>query len=204
MLVPVTVIAPLIVDVQDRAATNPDSDHFLLAVTYINLGLLIFNLLPIYPLDGGQILQALLWFVIGRAASLMFVSILGLVAAVGIIALAAWARDFWFLILAFFAATRSWAGFQQARLLTRLARLPRHRESASCPSCGAHPLLGDFWACEQCGAHFDAFDHQGSCPGCGLSFSTAMCVDCLENHPFAEWRKADQNTDQHFERRPEM
>ena len=33
----------------------------------INWGLLIFNMLPIYPLDGGQILQSLLWFVLGRA-----------------------------------------------------------------------------------------------------------------------------------------
>ena len=39
----------------------------------MNLGLLIFNLLPIYPLDGGQILQALLWFLIGRGPSLLAV-----------------------------------------------------------------------------------------------------------------------------------
>ena len=30
-----------------------------------NLGLLIFNMLPIYPLDGGQTLQAVLWFFLG-------------------------------------------------------------------------------------------------------------------------------------------
>jgi Peptidase family M50 len=37
--------------------TNPDADHFIEAVAFINLGLLIFNMLPIYPLDGGQIVQ---------------------------------------------------------------------------------------------------------------------------------------------------
>ncbi len=35
----------------------------------LNIGLLIFNMMPVYPLDGGQILQSLLWFVIGRAYS---------------------------------------------------------------------------------------------------------------------------------------
>src|SRR5215475_4919272 len=39
----------------------PDAHTWLRAVWYINLSLLIFNLLPIYPLDGGQIFRSLLW-----------------------------------------------------------------------------------------------------------------------------------------------
>src|SRR5712692_5627090 len=38
-----------------------DPYQFVRAVWVLNLGLLIFNLLPIYPLDGGQILRAVLW-----------------------------------------------------------------------------------------------------------------------------------------------
>src|SRR5580692_9658229 len=45
-------------------AGAPDLRALLQAIWAINLGLLIFNILPIYPLDGGQILRALLWFVI--------------------------------------------------------------------------------------------------------------------------------------------
>src|SRR5208282_3634552 len=48
------------------AAAMPDVYALLRAVWFINLGLLIFNMLPIYPLDGGQILRSLLWFVMGR------------------------------------------------------------------------------------------------------------------------------------------
>src|SRR5215469_6083362 len=51
------------------ATTMPNAHGFLRAVWFMNLGLLIFNMLPIYPLDGGQILRSLLWFVAGRARS---------------------------------------------------------------------------------------------------------------------------------------
>ena len=46
----------------DWAATAPDPSLLLQFVTLINLLLLLVNLLPVYPLDGGQILQALLWY----------------------------------------------------------------------------------------------------------------------------------------------
>ena len=41
----------------------PNAHALLRAIYVINAGLLIFNLLPIYPLDGGQIFRSMLWFV---------------------------------------------------------------------------------------------------------------------------------------------
>src|SRR6266850_2313847 len=38
--------------------TMPDLHILLRSLFYIDLGLLIFNMLPIYPLDGGQILRS--------------------------------------------------------------------------------------------------------------------------------------------------
>jgi hypothetical protein len=53
------------------AQAIPDIYQLLRAVLWIDVSLLAFNMLPIYPLDGGQILRSLLWFVLGRARSLM-------------------------------------------------------------------------------------------------------------------------------------
>ena len=60
------------------AETKANVQTLVQGIWAINLVLLIFNLLPIYPLDGGQILRSLLWFVIGPARSLMVVAIIGL------------------------------------------------------------------------------------------------------------------------------
>jgi Zn-dependent protease len=51
--------------------TAPDLFRFAVALAWINGYLLLFNILPVYPLDGGQMLQALLWLVMGRARSLL-------------------------------------------------------------------------------------------------------------------------------------
>jgi len=48
----------------------------------ISLMLLIFNLLPIYPLDGGQMVQAALWPVVGHYKSMIWSCTVGMVASV--------------------------------------------------------------------------------------------------------------------------
>lgn len=53
----------------------------------INLMLLLFNLLPIYPLDGGQMLQSILWPMIGYTRSMVSSCWVGMV---GGILLMAW------------------------------------------------------------------------------------------------------------------
>ena len=48
---------------------HPDFYQFVLTVWFMNGALLFFNLIPVYPLDGGQILRGLLWLKVGRFAA---------------------------------------------------------------------------------------------------------------------------------------
>lgn len=168
------------------AAAVPNAHALLRVVWQINLILLVFNLLPIYPLDGGQILRSLLWFVVGRARSLMAATILGFVGVAGFILLAVWMHSVWFGVLAVFMLLNCWGGLRHAQALSRLAKLPR-RDGFACPWCQAAPPVGDFWVCGQCKNAFDTFQTQAVCPYCAAQFPVTKCLDCGGLHPMREW-----------------
>ena len=168
------------------ATTAPDLYRLLRAILFIDAGLLIFNILPVYPLDGGQILRSLLWFVLGRARSLMVATILGLFGVVAFIGLALWERDVWLGAIALFMLMNCWGGLQHARALSRFAKLPR-REGFACPSCKTAPPLGEYWKCGHCGQPFDTFQTGSVCPHCRTQFALTRCLDCGQQHPINEW-----------------
>lgn len=167
--------------------TMPDAYTLLWWICWrINLGLLIFNILPIYPLDGGQILRSLLWFVMGRARSLMVATILGFVGVVGFFGLAVVKQSVWIGAIAVFMLLNCWGGLQHARGLLRLAKLPR-RPGFACPSCRTAPPVGAYWKCGKCGQPFDTFETRGVCPQCAAQYATVMCLDCQEQRPMNDW-----------------
>jgi len=168
------------------AKTAPNIHSFLVALIGMNGLLLAFNLLPIYPLDGGQIIRSLLWYVIGRARSLMVVVAIGFACVAGLLCLALLKRSLWLGIIALFILTSCWGGLQQAWTLSRLAKLPRHQEFA-CPSCKAAPPVGSFWTCGACRTHFDTFQTRTLCPNCAEQHPLTTCLDCNAKNPLDEW-----------------
>ncbi|HKB04599.1 MAG TPA: site-2 protease family protein [Gemmataceae bacterium] len=187
VLVPVTFGILILAASMGLEESSPDAFRFVWSVTYINLLLLIFNMLPVYPLDGGQTLQALLWFVVGRARSLLIVSVIGLVVGVAVFVVAAVVyQDIWYMVLAGFVVLRSMDGFRVARSLAKVDDLSR-RPEAVCPSCGANPPRGDLWVCGQCRTAFDTFEQRGVCPGCGATFPVTACPECHQASPIGRW-----------------
>ena len=161
--------------------------HFLLrGLWFINGYLLIFNILPIYPLDGGQILRSLLWFVIGRARSLLVATIIGFIGVAGFIVLAFFARSFWFAALAVFMLLNCWSGLRHAFALAKLAKLPR-RDGFACPNCNSAPPVGENWHCGNCRQPFDIFATQGVCPSCAVQYAVIPCLECGTGHPIDRW-----------------
>jgi Zn-dependent protease len=168
------------------AHTMHDANQFLWTVLFIDLYLLAFNILPIYPLDGGQILRSLLWFVLGRARSLMVATVLGIAGLVAFIGIAVWSRSIWLGLISAYLLMSCWGGLQRARQLLREAKLPR-RPGFACPSCRTAPPIGLYWRCNGCGQAFDTFEAQGVCPHCSNRFGTTTCLDCKEQRPMSEW-----------------
>ncbi len=169
--------------------SNPNADQLLHNIRFINFVLLIFNMMPVYPLDGGQILRSLLWFIFGRANSLMAASVIGFIGVVALIGLAIFSQSLWLGIMAVFILMNCWGGLKQAQALAKIAKIPR-REGFACPSCKTAPPLGALWRCGKCGQAFDTFLTLGTCPHCGTQFNVTQCLDCGTSRPISEWHSS--------------
>ena len=171
--------------------TMPDLMRLLVMLLLINKWLLIFNLLPIYPLDGGQILRSLLWYKLGRARSLQVAAIIGLFGiGVGVVyrVLDSPNNLIWTAVLAFFLGSQCLAALRQARAQVALDRFPRHGEFR-CPSCQAAPPVAAIWSCEKCGNTLDPFLTHATCPHCQNVLPAIACIDCGAKHPLEHWEK---------------
>jgi Zn-dependent protease len=202
-LLPVLVAAYVLSRMLGWQHSMHDAYLFVWSIMGINFGLLVFNLLPIYPLDGGQILRSLLWYVVGRARSLVAATVLGMLGIAGFFWLAWRMQSYWrasqiqtfiLVAIAVFMLTICWGGLRQARALLRREKLPR-RAGFACPNCRIAPLLGERWRCNLCGKLFDTFLTQAVCPNCAKHFPTTMCGECGKSHPIDEWVDHAQQAD---------
>ena len=96
----------------------------------INKLLLLFNVIPAYPMDGGRILQEILWLTVGYARSLKIAGAVGAIVGVGFIVLGLSGKmivvplinfplrgTMQLAFIGFLCAAQSWQIFQRAKTL---------------------------------------------------------------------------------------
>lgn len=89
------------------ASTGPELIAYY--IFKINYMLFLFNvLLPFYPMDGGRILQALLWYQVGYFRSTLIATSLGMVGGIILCAISLYMRDLNLAFLGVFGFLQSW------------------------------------------------------------------------------------------------
>lgn len=113
LLVPATAMAYLLVrGAIELPVAGNDMQVFLFYLFSLNLFVLVYNMLPIYPMDGGQTLVALLWVVVGRPRAMRIVGVVGMVTASAVILLAAMVGNLIILMLTALVGWRAWCGYK--------------------------------------------------------------------------------------------
>jgi Zn-dependent protease len=102
---------------------GPRSSNWIQVYIYLqwffqlNYLLLVFNLLPVFPLDGGQLLQAGLWKPLGFYRSMLFATTVGIVGAVLMCAVGLSTRNSLLFVIGFWCAFNAY----QVRAQTKAA-----------------------------------------------------------------------------------
>ena len=96
---------------------SPDAwPYFLFNVFRLNTVLIIFNLIPAYPLDGGQLLRGLLWLKLGEVRSLVIAAWVGIVlGGIGVVLALLWLQSIFTAIMLGLMMHQAWMHLQSVR-----------------------------------------------------------------------------------------
>ena len=140
LLFPVLTVLVFLVGIPHGPVGGPDIPRFVWDIWQINLVLLVFNMLPVYPLDGGQILRSLLWFPLGEIRSLQIASVVGLIGSIALagVMLLLGMDIFWTAIMSLFLISRAVSGWQYAKAL--IQEEEANRQARLVPTIPQQPI----------------------------------------------------------------
>lgn len=123
-LVPLLMVLAQVVRPLGASGPTEDLQRFLKDLQWVNVALLIFNVLPVFPLDGGQILRSLLWFPFGPVRSLFYATIVGFFGLAGFAVLAVTQKSWWIGVMVLFLFSSCFAAFKNAQAALAQSRPP--------------------------------------------------------------------------------
>ena len=97
----------------------------------VSLILLLFNLLPVFPLDGGRIMQALLWRKFGYARSMRYAVRVGYVGAIGLGIMGFVTKNMMLVCIAIFGGITCWMTHRQLQFTQEMLGFESDDYSAS-------------------------------------------------------------------------
>jgi hypothetical protein len=179
------VTGPLVWTSLRHGLGGKEANNFAFFCLFVNVLFFVWCAVPVYPQDGGRVLQAVLWLFMSRKRSLQIACVVGVPVSLGLIGLGLWQMSLWWTVMAVLMFIQCLQGFRQARVFDLLEKVPR-RQDVTCPHCNQHPFSMTEVTCV-CGAAIDPFDTRGLCPACGTSIAQIPCPVCRQRSPIAAW-----------------
>jgi Zn-dependent protease len=174
-----------------QASLNLNVIKFLYAMQIMNIVLLVFNILPIYPLDGGQILSSILWLFMTEVRAIRIAAGIGMLGSIALVVFllsrgGSFAGNIYTILIIgflFFSARRAYLSAGQR------SAPPSTHSDCHCPHCHNNPPVGLNIKCPACNTEFDIFAAHAVCPGCGQRYGHVpiTCGQCHATSPIADW-----------------
>lgn len=164
-----------------------DLHNFFWRISGDNLLLLLFNLLPIWPLDGGRFLESVLRGRYGMARSQLICGVIGLIFTSGVSAWFLRDRNFIGAGLCTILICSSIMPLQISLAISATIKESGFHEFAICPHCRNRAIDGPLTTCGECFSHCHPFTHGGVCWNCKSSLDAMPCHHCGEFSEVAAW-----------------
>jgi Zn-dependent protease len=161
--------------------------EWVIRLFFFNLSLLLFNLLPLYPLDGGQLFLALLQSRFRKSLSYFAITTGSLTGLLLLFVLCIFSLGLFLLLLPLalcIVGPNILALLWSIRTLNREATDGFH-PTARCPLCNQRPRVGPTGECETCSAICNVLE--GPCWNCSATFTALTCSDCGQTAPIPAW-----------------